>query len=58
MNRENRIVQWDSPHKRIIFATPQTFKNDVCTGVCKCIHSCKSLTKEWVCGMLQGCVHL
>ncbi|EIE24101.1 P-loop containing nucleoside triphosphate hydrolase protein, partial [Coccomyxa subellipsoidea C-169] len=34
VNRENRIVQWDSPHKRIIFATPQTFKNDVCTGVC------------------------
>ncbi|BDA46215.1 probable ATP-dependent DNA helicase MPH1 at N-terminal half [Coccomyxa sp. Obi] len=34
VNRENRIVQWESPHKRIIFATPQTFKNDVCTGVC------------------------
>lgn len=33
VNRENRVIQWESPHKRIIFATPQTFKNDVCTGV-------------------------
>jgi ERCC4-related helicase len=33
VNRENRVIQWESPHRRIIFATPQTFKNDVCTGV-------------------------
>jgi len=29
---EERKKAWDSVHKRIIFATPQTFKNDVCKG--------------------------
>lgn len=51
VNRENRVVQWESPHKRIIFATPQTFKNDVCTGLRKypyvCMHACKQLDKLW-----------
>lgn len=48
VNRENRVVQWNSPHKRLIFATPQTFKNDVCTGVQKVpipLHAC-NLTRH------------
>ena len=32
VNKEGRVRQWASPHRRIFFATPQTFKNDVFTG--------------------------
>jgi hypothetical protein len=29
---EERRTQWHSAHRRIVFATPQAFKNDVCKG--------------------------
>ena len=29
---EHRSLVWNLPHKTVFFATPQTFKNDVCKG--------------------------
>eukprot|EP00884_Botryococcus_braunii_P021370 jgi/Botrbrau1/7917/Bobra.9_2s0085.1 len=34
--QEERLALWSLPHMRFYFATPQTFKNDVCQGVCPC----------------------
>lgn len=30
--QEERLELWNQPHMRFFFATPQTFKNDVCQG--------------------------
>ena len=32
VNKEERLKIWNSSHRRIIFATPQVFKNDVFKG--------------------------
>ena len=32
VSKDERINHWTSAHKRIIFATPQAFKNDVFKG--------------------------
>ena len=32
VSKDERINHWTSAHKRIIFATPQAFKNDVYKG--------------------------
>ena len=32
VNKEERMKQWHCAHRRIFFATPQAFKNDVFTG--------------------------
>ena len=32
VNKEERLGLWNSSHRRIIFATPQAFKNDVFKG--------------------------
>ena len=32
VNKDERMNHWTSQHKRIIFATPQAFKNDVFKG--------------------------
>ena len=42
VNKAGRVGQWASPHRRIFFATPQTFKNDVFTGARACAKDCNS----------------
>ena len=32
VSKEDRLKIWNSSHRRIIFATPQAFKNDVFKG--------------------------
>ena len=32
VSKEERLALWNSSHRRIIFATPQAFKNDVSKG--------------------------
>ena len=32
VSKEGRMSHWTSEHRRIIFATPQAFKNDVFKG--------------------------
>lgn len=32
VGKDDRITHWTSAHRRIIFATPQAFKNDVFKG--------------------------
>lgn len=32
VSKDGRMSHWTSEHKRIIFATPQAFKNDVFKG--------------------------
>ena len=38
VNKEERLSLWNSLHRRIIFATPQAFKNDVFKG--QSLHLC------------------
>ena len=38
VNKEERLSLWNSTHRRIIFATPQAFKNDVFKG--RKLHLC------------------
>ena len=38
VNKEERLSLWNSLHRRIIFATPQAFKNDVFKG--QALHLC------------------
>ena len=38
VNKEERLGLWNSSHRRIIFATPQAFKNDVFKG--QSLHLC------------------
>ena len=51
VSKDGRMSHWTSEHKRIIFATPQAFKNDVFKGrmitglvpaTCKGLHSWES----------------
>lgn len=35
VHKDSRSTLWSSQHRRIIFATPQTFKNDVFKGPCQ-----------------------
>lgn len=40
VNAERRAELWATPHKRIFFMTPQTFKNDVFKGAHTPMHPC------------------
>ncbi len=47
---EERAAFWCQPHKRIFFATPQTFRNDIVRGehqsscICKITHQPENVT--------------
>jgi hypothetical protein len=51
---KNRGEIWAMEHKRIFFCTPQTFKNDVCTGTPHPTHSPPRITAVQLVTTLAG----